>query len=283
MKYAFTLWAAGVGDARTLAELAQLAEDSGWDGFFLEDYITHWYGKETYDPWVALAAMAMTTRYIRLGPVVTPLPRRRPWKLAREAVTLDHLSKGRLTLGVGLGGEKDPLNFDRLGEETDMKQRAKMADEALDILVGLWSGEPFSYTGQHYQVKEVTFLPKPVQQPRIPIWVGGGWPGKPLQRAARFDGFVPYKNTEAAGQWQDIQPEEVRKIKADINSRRAASTPFDLAFGGRMRSTDWDQERTHIRLMAQAGATWWMEFVEPPDVDLEVVRQCIRRGPLRVD
>jgi alkanesulfonate monooxygenase SsuD/methylene tetrahydromethanopterin reductase-like flavin-dependent oxidoreductase (luciferase family) len=283
MKYAIELWAAGVGDARTLAELAQLAEDSGWDGFFLEDYITHWYGKETYDPWVALAAMAMSTKYIRLGTAVTPLPRRRPWKLAREAVTLDHLSNGRLILGVGLGGVKDPLNFDRLGEVTDMKLRAGMADEALDILIGLWSGEPFSYNGKHYQVKEVTFLPKPVQQPRIPIWVGGGWPGKPIQRAARFDGFVPYKNTATPGQWQDIQPEEVRTIKAYIDGQRASSTPFDLAFGGRVRSADWELDRAHIRAMAQSGATWWTEFVEPPDVDLEVVRQCIRRGPLRVD
>ncbi len=194
----------------------------------------------------------MSTKYIRLGTTVTPLPRRRPWKLAREALTLDHLSNGRLILGVGLGGQKDPLNFDRFGEVTDMRQRAEMADEALDILVGLWSGEPFSYNGKHYQVKEVTFLPKPVQQPRIPIWVGGGWPGKPIQRAVRFDGFIPYKNTDMPGQWKDIQPDEVRTIKAYLEKHRAASTPFDLAFGGRQRSADWEQDRAHIRAMAQA-------------------------------
>lgn len=281
MQYGMGMWAAGVGDPRTLSELAQLAEDSGWDGIFLEDYITHWFGKETYDPWIALAAIAMSTRRIRLGTTVTPLPRRRPWKLAREAVTLDHLSNGRLILGVGLGGTQDQQNFDRFGEVTDMRQRAEMADEALDILVGLWSGEPFSYTGKHYQIKEVTFLPKPVQQPNIPIWVGGGWPGKPIRRAARFEGFIPYKNTDTPGQWQDITPEDVRQIKAYIAAHRTASTPFDLAFGGRKRSADWEQDRAHVRAMAEAGATWWNEFIEPPDLDLELVRQAIRRGPLR--
>lgn len=278
MRYGMGLWAAGLGDPRTLADLAQLAEDAGWDGIFLEDYITHWLGKETYDPWICLAAMAMRTTRIRIGVTVTPLPRRRPWKLAREALTLDHLSNGRVIVGVGLGSAQD---FDQFGEVSDMKQRAQMADEAIDILIGLWSGEPFSFHGKHYQVKGVTFLPKPVQVPRIPIWVGGGWPGKPIQRAVRCDGFIPYKNP--IEKWVRIQPDEVRAIKTFIESQRTASTPFDLAFGGDERGPDWEKERNHIRAMAEAGATWWNEFIEPRNIELDEVRARIARGPLRID
>jgi alkanesulfonate monooxygenase SsuD/methylene tetrahydromethanopterin reductase-like flavin-dependent oxidoreductase (luciferase family) len=201
MKYGLNLPNGGAcGDARTLAEFAHLAEEAGWDGVFLEDYIV-WQSHQdvpTYDPWVALAAMALRTERIRLGTQVTPLPRRRPWKLARETVTLDHLSNGRLILGVGLGDPTDG-NFNQFEEVTDLKARARMLDEALDVLVGLWSGEPFSYRGEYYHVDEITLLPRPVQTPRIPIWVGGGWPLKgPARRAARWDGACFYKHPPAA-------------------------------------------------------------------------------------
>jgi alkanesulfonate monooxygenase SsuD/methylene tetrahydromethanopterin reductase-like flavin-dependent oxidoreductase (luciferase family) len=186
MKYGLTLANAGVGgDARTLAEFAALAEASGWDGVFLEDYIVHHSAADapTYDPWVALAAMALRTERILIGTSVTPLSRRRPWKVARETATLDHLSNGRLILGVGVGDVGDP-GFGRVGEETDTKRHASMLDEALDVLVGLWSGQPFQYHGEHYHVEDVTFLPRPLQEPRIPIWVGGGYPLLgPMRRA----------------------------------------------------------------------------------------------------
>jgi alkanesulfonate monooxygenase SsuD/methylene tetrahydromethanopterin reductase-like flavin-dependent oxidoreductase (luciferase family) len=139
----------GCADARTLAELAHAAEEAGWDGVFLEDYILYQgvSSTPTFDPWVALAAMALRTNRILLGTDVTPLPRRRPWKLARETVTLDHLSNGRLVLGVGLGDSPE-TSFTHFGEVTDTRQRARMLDEALDVLVGLWSGEPFQYHGE---------------------------------------------------------------------------------------------------------------------------------------
>src|SRR5919205_126195 len=170
MRYAINLGA--VADPQTLGEMARLAEDAGWDGIFLEDYIVY-QGRQdipTYDPWVALAAMAVRTERIRLGTEVMPLARRRPWKVARECVTLDHLSNGRLILGVGLGDSGD-INFTHFGEETDARRRAKMLDEALDVLVGLWSGEAFSFEGEYYHLREVKLLPTPIQKPRIPIWV----------------------------------------------------------------------------------------------------------------
>jgi alkanesulfonate monooxygenase SsuD/methylene tetrahydromethanopterin reductase-like flavin-dependent oxidoreductase (luciferase family) len=286
MQYGITLPNGGDwGDAATLAELAQLAEASGWDGVFLEDYIV-WQSHQdvpTYDPWVALAAMALRTQRVRLGTTVTPLARRRPWKLARETVTLDHLSNGRLILGVGLGdtGEAvgSDVSFTHFGEVTDARQRAQVLDEALDVLVGLWSGEPFSYDGQHYQVKSVTLLPRPVQTPRIPIWVGGGWPlTGPSERAARWDGSCLYKHK---GHY--MTPDDVRALKALVARRRGSSEGYDIVLGGGSRRADWDEERAYIRSLAEAGATWWVEYIPPDAGDLATVRAAIERGPLRID
>jgi alkanesulfonate monooxygenase SsuD/methylene tetrahydromethanopterin reductase-like flavin-dependent oxidoreductase (luciferase family) len=287
MRYGLAISSAGAcGDAHTLGELAHLAEQAGWDGVFLEDYIV-WQGHQdvpTYDPWIALAAVALRTERIRLGTMVTPLSRRRPWKLARETVTLDHLSNGRLILGVGLGDMcTNDVSFTHFGEVTDATQRAKMLDEALDVLVGLWSGQPFSYRGEYYHVNEVTLLPRLVQTPRIPIWVGGGWPLKgPTQRAVRWDGSCMYKHTYGEP-WKDWTPDDVRSLRAFIDGQRAASTPFDIALGGRPRSEDWERDRALIRSLAEAGATWWIEYLPPGMGGLDAMRACIERGPLRIE
>ncbi len=176
-------------DPRALAELAREAEDSGWDAFLVWDaiHISHedWDAIEAgkpdaaaiVDPWIVLAGAAMLTERIILGPIITPLSRRRPWKVARETATLDHLSNGRVVLPVGLGALNDG-GFTRVGEETDRKTRAKMLDESLEILDGLWSGEPFSYAGDHFRLEEMTFRPTPVQSPRIPIWTVAAWPSR---------------------------------------------------------------------------------------------------------
>ena len=152
-------------DVRRLAELAKEAEENGWDGCFLWDHINGWTQEPMVDPWVALAVMAAATSRIRLGTMVTPLARRRPWKLARETVTLDHLSGGRLILGVGLGFPPEE-EFTRLGEDADDRARARKLDEGLAVLTGLWSGEPFSFQGDEFEIDEATFLPRPLQQPR---------------------------------------------------------------------------------------------------------------------
>jgi len=279
MQYGLALPNGGV-DPRTMAEFAGLAEASGWDGIFIEDYIV-WQGDQsvpTYDPWVLLSAMAMRTRRVRLSTQITPLARRRPWKVARETVTLDHLSNGRVILGAGLGDNvTTDVSFSALGEEMDAKRRARMLDEALDILVGLWSGEPFSFDGEFHHVKEVTLLPRPVQTPRIPIWIGGAYPLKgPTQRAARWDGACLYKHKT-----HYMLPDDVGALKALVVSQRGASTLFDIAVGGSQRRADWDEERAYIQSLAEAGLTWWTEYV-PPD-DLDKMRACIARGPLRID
>ncbi len=281
MKYGIAFPNGGLCDPRTLAEFAALAEAHGWEGIFLEDYIV-WQGHPevpTYDPWIALAAMALRTKTIRLGTSITPLPRRRPWKVARETVTLDHLSNGRVILGVGLGDTSIDASLTHFGEVTDVRQRAKMLDESLDILIAAWSGESFSYQGEHYHLDEVRLLPKPLQSPRIPIWVGGAYPNRgPMKRAARHDGACLYK---AAG--GDFTPDDVRALKRFIDGRRTTVTPYDIVLGGRHRAEDWEKDRALIQSLAKAGMTWWVEYVPPQIGGLDDMRECITRGPLRID
>ncbi len=161
------------GDTQSFPELAAEAEAAGWDGIFIPDCISieteQFPASPWYDPWILLAVMAMRTRHIRIGTMLSAPSRRRPWKLARETVTLDHLSNGRLILAVGLGAAGDDAGFYKVGEAMDIKIRAQLLDESLEILTGLWSGQPFSYDGEHYHVQTMTLLPPPVQSPRIPI------------------------------------------------------------------------------------------------------------------
>jgi len=286
MQYALSLPNGGAwGDPSTVAQLAHMAEESGWDGVFLEDYIV-WQSQQdipTYDPWITLAAMAMRTKRIRLGTNVTPLARRRPWKVAREAVTLDHLSNGRIILGVGLGdtGESvaSDISFTHFGEVTDARRRAQMLDEALDVIVGLWSGEPFHYYGKYYHVKEVRFVPRPMQTPRIPIWVGGAWPLKgPTHRAARWDGSRLYKH-----QAHSMTPDDIRALQAVVQQQRGSIEGYDIAVSGSQRYPDREEQRAYIRSLAEAGATWCVEYLPPYEGDLETVHASIARGPLHID
>lgn len=249
------------GDVNRLVELAEIAEDAGWDGFFVWDHILFddlWH--PIVDPWIALAAIAARTKTIKLGPMVTPLARRRPWKVAREAVSLDQLSNGRLIMGVGLGAP-DLWEFGFFGEEQDAKVRAAKLDEGLDILVGLMSGELFSYQGEHYQIEEMRFLPKPLQSPRIPIWVGGTWPYKgPLQRAARYDGYFPIVIDEK------LSPDDWISAQARINSLRKDDTPFDFVQYGVTPGDDLEKAAALVAPYQEVGVTWWMEGISPYDL-----------------
>jgi alkanesulfonate monooxygenase SsuD/methylene tetrahydromethanopterin reductase-like flavin-dependent oxidoreductase (luciferase family) len=273
------------GDFRALVNLAIVAEEAGWDGIFVEDYITHWKAKDapTCDPWILLAAIAEHTQHVLLGTSVSPLSRRRPWKVAREAVTIDRLSNGRCVLGIGLGDTNDP-GFGAVGEVIDARERAAMLDEELDILAGLWSGQPFSYQGKHYQIGEVTFLPTPVQQPRIPIWVGASLPHKgPVRRAARWDGIMPFIYTPDRS-WRDMTPDDVRALRTEIASQRTISTPFTISLGGRQRNPNLEQELALIKSLAEAGATRWSEYIEPDLLnDMQACIEHVKEGPPRID
>lgn len=281
MKYGVGLPLSGIdGNVERLVEFAYIAEQEGWEGLFLEDYIMYW-GQEntpTYDPWLTLTAIALRTQKMRLGITVTPLSRRRPWKLAKECVTLDHLSGGRVILGFGLGDEGDK-SFSGFGEVVDAKQRAEMLDEGLDILNGLMSGRSLNYQGKHYQVNNITLSPKPIQTPRIPIWLGGFWPRKaPALRAARWDGFCPARLPDENGNGY-IKPSDIRDIKAFISEHRTSSAPFDLVVGGNSPGNDPAKARAHVEEFIEAGATWWVEFVLPGPGETEEALIRIKQGP----
>jgi alkanesulfonate monooxygenase SsuD/methylene tetrahydromethanopterin reductase-like flavin-dependent oxidoreductase (luciferase family) len=235
-------------EPRLLAELAQRAESRGWDGFFLWDHIRYRAPVQAVaDPWIALAAIAYASERLRLGPMVTPLSRRRVHKLARETVTLDHLSHGRLTLGVGLGstrsGELEPF-----GEVTGPRERARLLDQGLDKLTAFWGGE---------------FEPRPLQQPRIPVWAAAVWPHRrPLPRAARWDGLFVI---ELPG------PEALAVLADEIRTLRASDAgPFEIVVevAAGEAVTPWEQ----------AGATWVVTgFGSQPRED--EVRAAIDGGP----
>lgn len=268
------------GDIHTIIAMACEAEAAGWDGVFYWDGICIQEAGLMYDPWVVLAAIALRTSRVRLGAVLTPLSRRRPWKLARETVSVDQLSHGRLIVPVGLGALDDG-GFAKVGEATDRKIRAELLDEGLEILTGLWSGQPFSFHGAHYQLDEMTFTPPPVQAPRIPIWVAGAWPRmKSMRRALRYDGLIP-NTLNPDGTHKTTTPEDIRAIAAYVREHRTLTTPFDIISEGETPGDDLEQAMAQIQPYIDAGITWWMETRWGAS-STDEVRTRIQQGPPRV-
>lgn len=263
------------GDPNVLVELALAAEEAGWDGFFPWDHI-RWQDQAIpiADPWIALAAIAARTNRICMGPMVTPLPRRRPWKVARESVTLDHLSHGRLILGIGAGGASD-AEFAAFGDSVELKERAVEMEEGLQILAGLWQGEPFQFDGGHYQLKPMQFLPRPVQTPRIPIWLAATWSEKraTVRRAAKWDGIFPMVPGGAA-----MTPVQVRELLGYIKTYRSSDAPFDVVIRNRS-GQDAAEDAARVRDYAAAGVTWWQEAFSPSRFPLAETFARIRQGP----
>jgi alkanesulfonate monooxygenase SsuD/methylene tetrahydromethanopterin reductase-like flavin-dependent oxidoreductase (luciferase family) len=253
--------------------LAKTAEDAGWDGVFTWDGIHVGDEIEVRDPWVLMAAFAMATRRVRLGAMIMPLARRRPWKVAREAVTLDHLSNGRLVLPVGLGA-LDDSGWGRVGEPTDRRTRAERLDETLEILSGLWTGEPFGYRGRHYRFEPMAFTPPPIQRPRIPIWVVGGWPSeRSMSRVLRYDGLLPYVLPRHGIEYG---PEAVAQMRAWVEERRSLDG-FDFVVEGTTSADDATAAADAVRPWQAAGATWWIE--SDWNADPASARRRIEAGP----
>jgi alkanesulfonate monooxygenase SsuD/methylene tetrahydromethanopterin reductase-like flavin-dependent oxidoreductase (luciferase family) len=265
------------GDIHRLVELAIQTEESGWDGFFLWDHVSTGRGP-LVDPWIAMAAVASQTTKLRLGLLVTPLSRRRPWKVAREIVSLDHLSLGRMILGVGLGDFKKK-EFEAFGEISDQRIRGQMLDEGLEIITGLQSGEPFIYAGEHYQISlKTVFNPKPIQEPRVPVWVAGKWPNKlPFRRAALWDGAVPI--ARGRSKKESFSLDEVRELIAYIAKYRTTDDPFDLCLSGVLPATSPAEDRAIVERYLNAGVTWWIEFVYSGTGSPKQNLERIRLGP----
>ncbi len=226
-------------------DLAVTAESAGWDGFFLWDHIVIADGVPVADPWVVLGAIAQATSTITIGPMVAALPRHRPWVVARQSVSLDRLSGGRMILGVGIG-TPPAEEFGTFGDPEDARVRADMLDEGLEIIQGVWSGNPFAFSGKHYSIKETTFGPTPLN--RIPIWVAAVLPAKrPLRRAARFDGAFPLKSD-----FSELSVEEVMATCSYIEAHRGSDGQFDFMIGGP------PQTEEGYATLEQAGVTWYL-------------------------
>ncbi len=260
-----------VGDPLEAADMAASAEAAGWDGVFSWDGINLG-PMDIYDPWVLMAGMAIRTERVTLGAILTPPARRRPWKLARETMTLDRLSKGRLVLPVGIGAVEDN-GFGNVGEPVDAPTRSQRLDESLEILVGLWSGEPFGFDGRHYRFGPMTFRPTPVQQPRIPIWVAANVASKTsVARALRWDGIMPQTN----------DPEAIRGLArrvAHAGLTAADGSPFAIVVEGSTK-TRGAKRFDRVRAVEDAGATWWVES-DWTGSTVRKLRERIEAGPPR--
>ncbi len=266
------------GRPRLLLELAVRAEEAGWDGFFVWDHLVYrGRGDAVADPWISIAAIAARTERVRLGVMVCALARRRPWKVAREVATLDQLSNGRVVFGAALGSLPQE-EFAAFGEDPDDRLRAEKLDEGLEIVSGLWSGEPFSYRGRHYIVAETVFRPTPRQRP-LPIWIGGRWPSRrPFRRAARFDGVFPMHRD--VGLDQTMTPAQLAEIVEYTLRHRGQSGPFDVVIDG-LSPSDRAAAQAVVAPYAEIGLSWWVEKLGWFRGSVDEMHERVAAGPPR--
>lgn len=281
-------------DVKRLVELAVETERAGFDGFFIWDVLFMEQGADAADAVVALGAIAQATASIRIGAMITPLARRRPWKLAKELTTLDHLSGGRVTLGIGLGEPAD-LEFGNVGDDPTAKGRAERLDEGLAILDPLLRGETVNYTGKHFHIRDTRVAPRCVQDPRVPIWGGAALPARAgLRRAARWDGVFPISFPASPVMREDgsfdmqqmwLDPQGFAEAVKTTRDYRIAYNPaldatyFDCVASGNTCGDSDAQARAKIAAFAAAGATWWLEWLDDRVGTYQASLAHIRRGP----
>lgn len=272
MKYGFVL---SYGEPADILRMAKEAEDAGWDGVFTWDAISIG-ATPVYDPWVMMGAIAGVTKRVKIGAMILPLARRRPWKVVKEAVTIDHLSDGRLVLPVALG-VPDDVGFKGVNtDSTDRKQRAERLDEALEILELGQKGESFSYDGKHFQVSDMQLQPKPVQD-HIPVWSVAGWPHeKSLARAARWDGIIPIDMSHGKDVFDPVQPDVLKEIVAWCQAHHEVGKPFDVVLEGKTENAN---DTDYVGSIAESGATWFIESRWDESETPESLLERIRMGP----
>jgi len=261
-------------DATTtkIAELACDAESAGWDAIFF------WDGDWGYSPWITIAAMAVHTKYIRLGAILHPLAWRQPWLFARDTASLDQLSEGRLIISIGLGAVNEQefaRGRTRFGMPVDRNIRAQLLDEGLEIVNRLWSGQLITFDGQHYQLDDFQLRPTPVQSPRIPIWAIGVWGRrKSMARVLRCDGILTKSS---------VSVEQVLAIKAFVAEQRTLASRFDIVMEADTRADTPEQAQASVRGWAAAGVTWWVETMWSPESSVADARARIKQGPPRFE
>jgi alkanesulfonate monooxygenase SsuD/methylene tetrahydromethanopterin reductase-like flavin-dependent oxidoreductase (luciferase family) len=254
----------GVADPHRLVELVQVAEVAGWDGVFLWDHLLYDGGVEKIlDPYIALAGIASATTTIQLGAMVTPLIRRRPQVVARQAVTLDLLSRGRLILGFGIGDDGEVGELSKFGEITDAKERGRALSEALDVVTGLLSGDTVHHVGARYRADGVTFQPTAARERGIPIWLAARWPNPvPIRRAAHYGGVFVIQMKD---------PEDVAELRRRLIEEGADLEHFDVVVSAAIGDdpSPW----------AKAGVDWLLNWIGPYHMDFDEVHEMIVEGP----
>lgn len=285
MKYGLQLvqaWSPGNGVDNVSAFLLKAAEEAeagGWDGFFLWDHLYFsWAPCYMPDSWTVLSAAAARTDKIILGTNVTALPRRRPQVLAKQLVTVDQISNGRAVLGVGLGGSGEGGDagdeFSSFGEESSYRVMGRMADEALEVITRLWSGDQVNYKGKYYTVRNAVFLPKPIQTPRIPIWVGA-FADPALKRAARYDGWVttgPCPSVALPG----FSFEKVHEKMVMVEKYRKNDGPFDIVYAYEFPPGGVGED---ISRAESVGVTWMLDILSAMRLRGDETLNYIRNGP----
>ena len=258
------------GDAADIADMAVLAEEAGWDGLFV------WEGLYGVDAWISLAAAAIGTTTLRIGTMLTPVSRRKPWELAGQVATLDRLSNGRVTLSIGLGAPD--TGFADFGEQTDRHTRAELLDEGMAIMCALWSAAPVTFNGRHYQItpNEFPSIKHLIQQPHPPVWcVGALSSTKSMQRALRWNGLLP--QVLDGGVARQATLEELSAAMPTIRSA-VGDRPFDIIVEG-----SWTEHSPAA--WADTGATWWIESLwdamHGPD-PISASMDRLREGPPRL-
>ena len=258
----------GVADPDRLVELAQSAEAAGWDGIFLWDHLLYGGGvTKILDPYISLAAIASGTTKIQLGAMVTPLIRRRPQIVARQAVTLDLLSHGRLILGFGIGDDGEVGELSRFGEITDAKERGRALTEGLHVLTGLLSGEDVHHEGEHYRADGVTFQPTAAREGGIPIWLAARWPNPvPIRRAAHFGGVFVIQMKD---------PGDVAALRDQLTEEGADLEHFDIVVSGFIGDdpSPW----------ANVGVDWFLSWIGPYHMNFDEVHEMIVEGPREIN
>lgn len=280
------------GEPARLVELALAAEGAGWDGFFIWDHLVLESGGRlaVVDATVVLGALAHATSRLTLGAMITPLARRRPWKVAKELATLDHLSGGRMVFGAGLG-EPAELEFAAFGEDPAATTRAARLDEGLTVFDALVRGERLSFTGTHYRLADAQLAPPALQRPRMPVWIAASLPARAgVRRAARWDGVVPVQipariragEVQASAGWPDWWPEPatfaeaVRQVAA---ARGGVTDGFDFVASGRVAGLPPAAARARVAAFAEAGATWWLDWVDEAPGTFDATMKAIADGP----
>ena len=258
-----------------VAQLAKEAEASGWDGCFVWDHLRITGTASNADPWLALALIAHETTRIKLGPLVTPIFRRNLGKLAQETTTLDHLSDGRLIMGIGLGSDEFG-EISAFGGPINDLIRSEMLEEGLEILTRLWSGQRVSFEGKHHRIRDAQILPPCLQSPRIPIWIAASWGHKrPMRRAARFDGVVAVRGDMTSS----LKPAAMREMTCYIAEFRTSTSAFDIVHFGQTANLSDREARLYVQAYADVGVTWWIETLPLNVEKIEPIRERIRRGP----